>query len=81
MPKNLTQKLEQLFALSVHQKIQCVGRETASKVEESTSYQVSSPTQCPQRLIGSEIITSCSGSSCGTSDGKAASGTSAPGAV
>lgn len=34
------QKLEQLFALSVHQKIQCVGRETASKVEESTSYQV-----------------------------------------
>ena len=35
------QKLEQLFALQVSQKIQCVGRETASKVEESTSYQVS----------------------------------------
>ena len=34
------QKLEQLFALSMHQKIQCVGRETASKIEESTSYQV-----------------------------------------
>lgn len=35
------QKLEELFAFVMHQKIQCVGRESASKVEESISYQVS----------------------------------------
>ena len=38
--KDLMQGLEQLFAVVMRQKIQCVGRESASKVDESTSYQV-----------------------------------------
>ena len=36
----LADGLEQLFAVVMHQKIQCLGRESASKVEESLSYQV-----------------------------------------
>ena len=39
-PVSLANGLEQLFAVVMHQKIQCLGRESASKVEESTSYQV-----------------------------------------
>lgn len=38
--KDLVQGLEQLFAVIMRQKIQCVGRESASKVDESISYQV-----------------------------------------
>ena len=38
--KDLVQGLEQLFAVVMRQKIQCVGRESASKVDESISYQV-----------------------------------------
>ena len=39
-PTALANSLEQLFAVVMHQKIQCLGRESASKVEESISYQV-----------------------------------------
>ncbi|CAL5225176.1 g7957 [Coccomyxa viridis] len=39
-PTALANGLEQLFAVVMHQKIQCLGRESASKVEESISYQV-----------------------------------------
>lgn len=41
-PTALANGLEQLFAVVMHQKIQCLGRESASKVEESISYQVPS---------------------------------------
>ncbi len=36
----LMTSLEELFAVVMHQKLQCVGRESACKVEESISYQV-----------------------------------------
>ena len=39
-PTALANGLEKLFAVVMHQKIQCLGRESASKVEESISYQV-----------------------------------------
>ena len=39
-PTALANGLEQLFAVVMHQKIQCLGRESASKVEDSISYQV-----------------------------------------
>ena len=45
-PTALANGLEQMFAVVMHQKIQCLGRESASKVEESTSYQVLSHIDC-----------------------------------
>ena len=39
-PEALMNSLEELFAVVMHQKLQCVGRESACKVEESISYQV-----------------------------------------
>lgn len=53
--KNLMQGLEQLFAVVMRQKIQCVGRESASKVDESTSYQVlhsDAPRKCLRSCFG-----------------------------
>jgi len=38
--ETLMSSLEELFAVVMHQKLQCVGRESACKVEESISYQV-----------------------------------------
>ncbi len=49
------QGLEQLFAVVMRQKMQCVGRESASKEDESISYQVLHP-QTPRNVKKTNYI-------------------------
>jgi hypothetical protein len=53
--EDLMQGLEQLFAVVMRQKMQCVGRESASKEDESISYQVLHP-QTPRNVKKTNYI-------------------------